>query len=127
MTTKENTLDFTKPIQTRCGRKVRIVSTSFELEQDSRSYCVCAEVEDEGYLSFTKEGKYMNGEVSEYDLQNIPEEIFEQKVERFKKSEYFVSEKTSSEWGYEVVTWSDKNGYHTHCHIDIAMEHVGFE
>lgn len=122
-----NTLDFTKSIQTRDGRKVRIVSTSFELEQDSRSYCVCAEVEDEGYVSFTKEGKYTNGEVSEYDLQNIPEETFEQKVERFKKSEYFVSEKSSEVWGNEIVIWTNSSGFTVVTSFYKAIESTEFQ
>lgn len=122
----QNTLDFTKPIQTRDGRKARIVSTGFEFEHDSR-YSIIAEVEGEGYITYTNKGvQYYHGD-SDLDLQNIPQETFEQKVERFKKSDYFVAEKTSSEWDYEVVTWSDKDGYFVHTYIEGAMEHVGFE
>lgn len=123
--TQQNTLDFTKPIQTRDGRKVRIVSTGFELQQDSGKYCITAEVENEGYCTFTLEGKFLNGGVGDLDLIQVPEETFEQKVQRFKKSEYFISEK-KNRWDTEVVIWTHAAGFEIFKSIGDAMQEVDF-
>jgi hypothetical protein len=120
-----NKIDFTKPLQTCSGLKVRILSTAFELGNLS-GYPMIAEVEGEGYITYTETGGYYNGCSSEYDLQNIPEETFEQKVERFKKSEFYVSDRT---WvnGHEVVTWTQAHGFCTETSFAEAMESVYFE
>jgi hypothetical protein len=120
-----NKIDFTKPLQTCSGLKVRILSTAFELGNLS-GYPVIAEVEGEGYLTYTSAGKQYNYDSSEYDLQNIPEETFEQKVERFKRSEFYVSDKTSCDL-HEVVTWDDTSGYHVWVGFEEAFNWVDFK
>lgn len=65
-------IDFTKPVQTRDGRKVRILAT------DARTdYPVVGLVEQpvgiESTESWTLEGSwYSNGRLSSYDLVNVP-------------------------------------------------------
>jgi hypothetical protein len=120
-----NKIDFTKPLQTCSGLKVRILSTAFELG-NLNGYPVIAEVEGEGYITYTETGGHYNGCSSEYDLQNIPEETFEQKVERFKKSEFYVSDKTCSDL-HEVVTWDDTSGYHVWVGFEEAFNWVDFQ
>jgi hypothetical protein len=50
-----NKIDFTKPLQTCSGLKVRILSTAFELG-NLNGYPVIAEVEGEGYITYTETG-----------------------------------------------------------------------
>jgi hypothetical protein len=120
-----NKIDFTKPLQTRSGLKVRLISTAFELS-NLGSYPVIAEVEGEGYITYTTTGEQYSCNSSEYDLQNISEETFEQKVERFKKSDYYVSNKTYSE-GHEILTWSQEYGFSVETSFEEAMECVYFK
>jgi hypothetical protein len=118
-------IDFTKPLRTRSGLKARLISTAFELG-NLGTYPVIAEVEGEGYITYTTTGKQYASDSSEYDLQNIPEETFEQKVERFKKSEFYVSDKTYHEI-HEVVTWSQEYGFSVEPSFERAMESVYFK
>jgi hypothetical protein len=120
-----NKIDFTKPLQTCSGLKVRILSTAFELGNLS-GYPVIAEVEGEGYLTYTSAGKQYNYDSSEYDLQNIPEETFEQKVERFKRSEFYISDK-EHQYGNEIVIWHHATGFEIFTSFENAMESVYFK
>jgi DNA topoisomerase IA len=123
--TNTNKIDFTKPLQTRSGKRVRLISTDFELD-NLDIYSVVAEVEGEGYITYTKTGKQYTYNSSEDDLQNISEETFEQKVERFKKSDYYVSDKNYNE-GHEILTWSQEYGFSVETNFEEAMESVYFE
>jgi hypothetical protein len=125
--TNTNKIDFTKPLQTRSGLKVRIISTNTQLNQPADEFSVVAEVEGFGYKTYTQDGLYFtNGAESSLDLQNIPEETFEQKVERFKKSEFYISDKTCNDL-HEVVTWDDTSGYHVWVGFEEAFNWVDFK
>ena len=126
-----NKIDFTKPLQTRSGLKVQLLSTAFEFEQLEGNYSIAAEVETRGYLTYDINGKYYSGDDEEFflDLQNIPEETFEQKVERFKKSEFYISDKVYNderEVVHEVVVWNAASGYHVWSSFESAMDWVDF-
>ena len=124
-----NKIDFTKPLQTRSGLKVRILSTAFEFEQPEREYLITAEVETRGYMTYDIDGKYYSGDNEEFylDLQNIPEETFEQKVERFKKSEFYVSDKIYHNDQHEVVTWTHHHGFQIERSFEDAIASVYFQ
>jgi hypothetical protein len=68
--------DPTKPVQTRDGRKARIICTDYKNGQDSivaaitRSKC-----DEEMLLTYSSKGWYQFDEESQYDLVNIPEKI----------------------------------------------------
>jgi hypothetical protein len=120
-------IDFTKPLQTRSGLKVRLLSTAFEFEQQEGDFSITAEVETLGYQLYTIDGNYYASiDESRLDLQNIPEETFEQKVERFKKSEFYVSDKSSEEFKHEVVAWDSQRGFHVWTDFEEAMHWVDF-
>jgi len=126
MTAQQNTLDFGKPIQTRDGQKVRIVSTGFEFNNPGQRYPIIAEVEYRGYVTYNSLGEQYEGCQEDNDLVNIPEETFEQKVERFKKSEYFISEK-KNRWDTEVVIWTHAAGFEIFNTFEGAMHEVDFD
>jgi hypothetical protein len=70
----EKTLDLNKPVQTRDGRKARIICT----DRKSVMYQVVALVEssdgsEEGACSYTKTGQYHAGYQDQSDLVNVPE------------------------------------------------------
>jgi hypothetical protein len=122
-----NKIDFTKPLQTRSGKRVRLLSTNTQLNQPLHEFSIVAEVEDFGYQTYTQDGLYFtNGAESSLNLQNIQEETFEQKVERFKKSDYYVSDKTYNE-GHEILTWSQEYGFSVETSFEEAMESVYFK
>jgi len=126
-------IDFTKPLQTRSGLKVRILSTAFEFEQPEGEYLITAEVETRGYMTYDIDGKYYSGDNEEFylDLQNIPEETFEQKVERFKKSEFYVSDKIyrnrNNKDIHEVVVWGDLSGFNVYEGFEEAIQMTEFK
>jgi len=126
--TNTNKIDFTKPLQTRSGLKVRILSTAFAFEQLDSNYSITAEVETRGYQSYDIDGKYYSGDDEEFylDLQNIPEETFEQKVERFKRSEFYISDK-EHQYGNEIVIWHHATGFEIFTSFENAMESVYFK
>ncbi len=68
-----NPIDFTKPLKTRGGRDVTLVTTT---ARDTR-YPVLAYLGESTSLSmYTSEGKfYFDGSESDCDLMNVPEEI----------------------------------------------------
>ena len=64
-------IDFTKPLQTRDGKKVRLLCT------DAREpYPVIALIEETKLLGrFTSDGRDTRGAESSWDLINVPEEV----------------------------------------------------
>lgn len=68
-------IDFTKPVQTRDGRKVRILCT----DSDHPHYPVVGLVENISSGTWTLDGKYqiapVDTGVDEVDLINVPEEL----------------------------------------------------
>ena len=64
-------IDFTKPLQTRDGRKVRLLCTD-----KISSYPVVVWLEDiKATASYTLEGVNVIGEESNIDLVNVPEQV----------------------------------------------------
>ena len=64
-------IDFTKPLQTRDGRKVRLLCTD-----RMGAYPVAVWFEDGKFVAYyTSEGVNIIGEESPIDLMNVPEEV----------------------------------------------------
>ena len=64
-------IDFTKPVQTKNGRKVRVLCT----DRDG-PYPVIGWFDDGKFIkSYTSEGRHIIGEESPLDLMNVPEEV----------------------------------------------------
>lgn len=70
------TLDLTKPVQTRDGRRARIIATDVKWPE----YPICAIVEtgygEERCEAFSLDGKFILHEECPTDLINVPEEAF---------------------------------------------------
>jgi hypothetical protein len=65
-------LDLTKPVQTRDGRKVRILST----DRISEKYPILALIgeEEEKLYSYTAEGRFYENRDARHDLVNVPDD-----------------------------------------------------
>ena len=67
------TLDLTKPVQTRDGRKVRILCTDMDGEYDSIVGIVMNTNESEQCESWRPDGHYYDTSETNSDLVNVPE------------------------------------------------------
>lgn len=72
---RKNTFDPTKPVQTREGKKARIVCTDVYGSGTNENICALIKTPDWEYsLIYKNNGKYFSSGDSELDLINIPEE-----------------------------------------------------
>lgn len=91
-------IDFTKPLQTRDGRKVQLLCT----DKVGTSYPVVVWLEDiKGTASYTLEGVNVIGEESDIDLMNVPEEVT---VDAWVNVYPPIKESTTSTFGFTYNT-----------------------